>query len=69
MSESHHSSLGIHSSSSTQEPAARAMPRVRMLLRARRATILIVVLLALGAAGTVIGRVVRMRDLQATTQL
>jgi RND family efflux transporter MFP subunit len=40
-----------------------------MLLRARRATILIAVLLALGAAGTVIGRVVRMRDLQATTQL
>ena len=69
MSDSHHSSLGIHSASSGQPRAAGAMPRTRMLLRARRATIVIVVLLALGAASTVIGRVVRMRDLQTTTQL
>jgi len=69
MSESHHSSLGIHGTSSARGAAVGPVPRVRMLLRARRATILIVVLLALGAAGTVIGRVVRMRDLQATTQL
>jgi len=69
MSESHHSSLGIHSTGAAHGPSTGAMPRMRMLLRARRTAILIVVLLALGAAGTVIGRVVRMRDLQATTQL
>lgn len=66
MSDSHHSSLGIHSTSSAQPGAA---PRMRMLLRARRAAIALAVLLALGAAGTVIGRVVHMRDLQATTEL
>ncbi|HXY05770.1 MAG TPA: efflux RND transporter periplasmic adaptor subunit [Burkholderiaceae bacterium] len=68
MSDSHHSSLGIHSAGPPHAGTG-AAPRARLLMRARRATVLIVVLLALGAAGTVIGRVVRMRDLQATTQL
>jgi len=39
-----------------------------MLGRARRAAIVVLVLLALGAAGTVIGRVVHLRDLRATTE-
>ena len=67
MSKSQHSSLGLHTTDLAQRAAG--VPRGRMLLRARHVTIAIIVLLALGAAGTVIGRVVRMRDLQSTTQL
>jgi len=66
MSEKLHSSLGMHSASSPMGHAPGGPPRGPMLLRARRVAIAIVVLLALGAAGTVIGRVMHMRDLRTT---
>ncbi len=63
MPENRHSSIGLHSSGAGSGVLARS----RMLIRARRSAVVIVVLLALGAAGTVIGRVVRFRDLRVTT--
>jgi RND family efflux transporter MFP subunit len=62
MSEKLHSSIGMHGSH-----AAGPAPRGPMLRMARRAALAIVVLLALGAAGTGIARFLHARDLAATT--
>ena len=62
MSEKSHSSIGMH----TQAPRG-AAPRGPMLRVARRAALVVVVLLALGAAGTGIARYLHARDLEAST--
>jgi len=62
MSEKHHSSIGMHAQS-----AQGAAPRGAMLRVAQRSALLIVVLLALGAAGTGIARYLHARDLEAIT--
>jgi RND family efflux transporter MFP subunit len=66
MTESHHSSIGIHSSGATNGPSG-AAARGRMLRRARYAMLAVLVVLGLGAATTVIGRVLHFRDLRAAT--
>ncbi len=62
MSEKSHSAIGMHA----QAPHG-AAPRGPMLRLARRAALLVVVLLALGAAGTGLARYLHARDLDATT--
>jgi len=67
MPENRHSSIGMHSVHPDGTTAPRDLPRREIFARARRGTIVLLVLLALGAAGTVIGRVIHMRDLRAST--
>jgi RND family efflux transporter MFP subunit len=62
MSEKLHSSIGMHGSH-----RAGPVPRGPMLRLARRAAVVILVLLALGAAGTVVARFLHSRDLAAST--
>jgi len=62
MSEKSHSSIGMHTQSAQGAP-----PRGAMLRVAKRSALIIVVLLALGAAGTGIARYLHARDLEATT--
>jgi RND family efflux transporter MFP subunit len=62
MSDKHHSSIGMHA-----QAGHGAAPRGPMLRVARRAALAVVVLLALGAAGTGIARYFHARDLEATT--
>jgi RND family efflux transporter MFP subunit len=65
MSDDRHSSIGLHQAGSPR--ADGAIPRSRLTRRARLAAIVLLVLLAVGAAGTVIGRVIHARDLRTTT--
>ncbi len=67
MSEKLHSSIGMHHVDGAGAPPG-GPPRRQVFARAKRTTIIVLVLLALGAAGTVIGRVLHMRELRASTQ-
>jgi len=66
MSEKNHAAIGMHGSGPAGASAGPA-PRGPMLRVARRSALVILVLLALGAAGTVIARYLHARDLRAAT--
>jgi len=66
MSEKSHTSIGMHSADLGGRPHG-LLARAMLLVRARRAALLILLLLTLGAVGTVVGRVMHMRDLHETS--
>jgi len=67
MSEKSHAAIGMHGSGPAGANTGPA-PRGPMLRIARRSALVILVLLALGAAGTVIARYLHARDLRAATR-
>jgi len=65
MSDDRHASIGLHHADAP--PRSGAIPRARLMHRARQAAVVLLVVLALGAAGTVIGRAIHARDLRSAT--
>ena len=68
MSENRHAAIGMHRDPIDGTGKRGLLARSLLLVRARRTTVAILVLLALGAAGTVIGRAFHMRGLHASTE-